>query len=306
MNASVSLQGLGTALVTPFLADGALDLTSLRTLVEFQIANGADFLVPCGSTGEAATLTEQETETVVQTVASTVAGRVPIFAGSTHNSTAEAVRRASRLAQIPGVTGILTANPYYSKPNQRGQYLHFSAIAQAVLKPVLLYNIPGRTAANLEPATTLRLAELPNFVGIKESSGNLHQIAEVLAGAPPHFAVLAGDDHLAVPVMQAGGHGLISVASNAIPQQVASIIAAAQRQDWPAAQALAAATAPLTAALFADPNPAPVKTLLHDLGLIATPTLRLPMVPVDDTLRERLRTLAGTLQASAATLTHAQ
>ena len=293
MNASVSLQGLGTALVTPLLADGSLDLDSLRSLVEFQIASGVAFLVPCGSTGEAATLTEDETAQVVRTVADTARGRVAVFAGSTHNSTAEAVRRSAALARIEGVTGILTANPYYSKPNQRGQYLHFEAIARAVEKPVLLYNIPGRTAANLEPETTLRLAAIPNIIGVKESSGNMAQIGEILAQAPRDFAVLAGDDHLAVPVMQAGGHGLVSVASNAVPRQVAALIAAGARGDWNAAQALAANMANLTASLFAAPNPAPVKTLLYALRLIATPTLRLPMVPVEPALRDRLILLAG-------------
>ncbi len=295
MQASFSLQGLGTALVTPFLADGSLDLDSLRSLVEFQIGSGIDFLVPCGSTGEAATLSEEETALVVRTVAEQVAGRIPIFAGSTHNSTAEAVRRAAALAGIDGVTGILSANPYYSKPNQRGQFLHFEAIALAVGKPVLLYNIPGRTAANLEAETTLRLAEIPNIVGVKESSGNLQQIGDVIAGAPAGFAVMAGDDHLAVPVMRAGGHGLISVAANAMPHTVAAIVADSRRADWPAAEAVAATAAALTAALFAEPNPAPIKTLLYDLGHIATPTLRLPMVPVEDALRTRLLALANAL-----------
>lgn len=295
MNASVSLQGLGTALVTPFLADGSVDLASLQALVEFQLAHGVDFLVVCGSTGEAATLSEEETVAVVHTVVDAAHGRVAVFAGSTHNSTAEAVRRAAALAAIDGVTGILTANPYYSKPNQRGQYLHFEAIAHAIAKPVLLYNIPGRTAANLEPETVVRLARIPNVIGIKESSGNLRQIGAILAAAPPDFAVLAGDDHLAVAVMQAGGHGLISVASNVVPQQVAAIVSAANRQSWLAAQTAAEKTAALTAALFAEPNPAPVKTLLHDLGLIATPTLRLPMVPIETDLRARLLHLAQAL-----------
>ncbi len=295
MNASILLQGLGTALVTPFLADGSLDLPSLRLLVEFQIVSGVDFLVACGSTGEAATLTEDETLLVVQTVVEAVAGRVAILAGSTHNSTAEAVRRAAKLAEIDGLTGILTANPYYSKPNQRGQYLHFEAIAHAVSKPVLLYNIPGRTAANLEPATTLRLAAIPNIVGVKESSGNLVQIGEILAGAPAGFAVLAGDDHLAVPVMRAGGHGLISVVSNAFPKQIATIVAAGRRADWVAAEAMAGTMAPLTATLFAEPNPAPIKHLLYRLRLISTPTLRLPMVAVEDALQMRLLSLAQAL-----------
>lgn len=296
MNASVSLQGLGTALVTPLLADGSLDLPSLRSLVEWQIACGVTLLVACGSTGEAATLTEQETERVVRTVVEAAAGRVAVFAGSTHNNTAEAVRRAAELARIDGVDGILTANPYYSKPNQRGQYLHFEAIARAVGKPVLLYNIPGRTAANLLPETVLRLAEIENVVGVKESSGNMEQIGEIIAGAPANFAVLAGDDHLAVPVMRAGGHGLVSVVSNVVPQRVVALVRSAEGGEWADAQSAAGALAPLTAALFAEPNPAPVKSLLHSMGKITTPTLRLPMVPVDDALAGKLRDLAEALQ----------
>ncbi len=300
MNASVSLHGLGTALVTPLLADGSLDLSSLRSLVEWQIACGVTLLVACGSTGEAATLSEDETERVVQTVAEAAAGRVAVFAGSTHNNTAEAVRRAAGLARINGVDGILTANPYYSKPNQRGQYLHFKAVAEAVGqnsgKVVLLYNIPGRTAANLLPETVLRLAEIENVAGVKESSGNMEQIAEVIAGAPEGFAVLAGDDYLAVPVMEAGGHGLVSVVSNVVPQRVGSMVGAAQHGQWAEAQTAAGALAPLTAALFAEPNPAPVKSLLHSMGRIATPTLRLPMVPVEDALAAKLQELVAPLQ----------
>ncbi len=291
----MSLRGLGTALVTPLLADNSLDLPSLRSLVEWQIACGVTLLVACGSTGEAATLSEEETERVVRTVAEVVAGRVAVFAGSTHNNTAEAVRRAAELSRMDGVDGILTANPYYSKPNQRGQYLHFKAIAEAMSKPVLLYNIPGRTAANLLPETVLRLAEIENVVGVKESSGNIEQIAEVIAGARQDFAVLAGDDYLAIPVMQAGGHGLVSVVSNVVPRQVGSMVRAAQRAEWAEAQTTAGALAPLTAALFAEPNPAPVKSLLHSLGIIATPALRLPMVPVEDALAAKLRDLAQPL-----------
>ncbi len=295
MDASVALHGLGTALVTPLLEDGSLDLVSLRSLVEWQLASGVDMLVACGSTGEAATLTGQETELVVRTVVDAAAGRVPVFAGSTHNSTAEAVLRAQSLARIDGVDGILTANPYYSKPNQRGQFLHFKAIAEAVGKPVLLYNIPGRTAANLLPETVLRLAEIANVVGVKESSGNVEQIARVIAGAPKNFAVLAGDDYLAVPVMQAGGHGLISVVANAVPDRVAALVGAARRGAWNEAQAAAGVLAPLTAALFAEPNPAPVKSLLHSLGRISTAALRLPMVPVEEALAAKLQELVATL-----------
>lgn len=295
MSASVSLRGLGTALITPMLQDGSLDLMSLRQLVEWQVASGVALLVACGSTGEAATLSEAETETVVRTVVEAAAGRAVVYAGSTHNNTAEAVRRAAALSRIDGVDGILTANPYYSKPNQRGQFLHFKAIAEAIDRPVLLYNIPGRTAANLLPETVLRLAEIGNVVGVKESSGNMEQIAEVIAGAPEDFAVLAGDDHLAVPVMRAGGHGLVSVVSNALPARVQALINAAHGGDYGTAESLADALAPITSALFAEPNPAPVKSLLHSMGRITTDTLRLPMVPLEDALRNRLQGLMAAL-----------
>ncbi len=291
------LTGLGTALITPFHPDGSVDHETLASLVRFQIENGVDFLVPCGSTGEASTLSEDGTDTVIRTVIKAGDGHVPVFAGCTHNSTAEAVRRASRLAKIDGLTGILSANPYYSKPNQQGQYLHFKAIVDAIDgKPLLLYNIPGRTAANLEPATALRLAELPNVIGIKESSGNLQQVGDLLANAPPSFAVFSGDDHLALPVIAGGGAGLISVASNVAPRQVSQLVRAALAHDMPAAREHARTLHALNKALFSEPNPAPTKALLAMMGLIESDALRLPMVPVTDATRETLRTVASDLQ----------
>ncbi len=295
MNASVSLSGLGTALVTPFHADGSLDLQALATLVDWQIESGVNFLVPCGSTGEASTLSEEETTAVVQAVVKAAAGRVPVFAGCTHNSTAEAVRRAKLLDQIDGLTGILTANPYYSKPSQRGQFLHFQAIAQAVQKYVLLYNIPGRTAANLEPATVLALAALPNILGVKESSGNLVQISELLAKVPEGFHVLAGDDYLALPVLAAGGVGLVSVVANVAPLQLARMLQAAASGEWQTARELGRKLAALTTALFSEPNPSPTKALLAAMGRIGSDAVRLPMVPVEPKTLERLKTLAAEL-----------
>src|SRR5882757_4131305 len=187
----MELMGCGTALVTPFRSDLSVDESALRSLVEWQIASGIGFLVPCGTTGEAATLSETEWLRVVEGVAETAAGRVPVFGGCTSNATHGAVAKAKKLARIKGLTGILTANPYYNKPGQEGQYQHFRAIAEAVDVPVLLYNIPGRTGVNLEPATVLRLAEIPNIVGIKESSGNIAQITELLTTVPSGFNVFA-------------------------------------------------------------------------------------------------------------------
>lgn len=285
--------GLGTAIVTPFHTDESIDSASLKKLVEAQIAGGAEFLVACGSTGEASTLSEDETDEVISIVIEAVAGRIPVIAGCTHNCTREAVRRAQRIATIPGLAGILSANPYYNKPTQQGQYLHFQAIAEAIAPmPLVLYNIPGRTAANLLPDTAVRLAQISNIVGIKESSGNLEQIRELIEKKPAHFAVFAGDDYLAVPIIAAGGAGLISVASNVAPQQVKAVVAAALAGN---AEAEAKHVEELNSVLFAEPNPAPAKALLAEMKLIAGDTLRLPMLTVGEGTRTRLREAALTL-----------
>lgn len=285
--------GLGTAIVTPFHNDESIDHASLKKLVEAQIAGGVDFLVACGSTGEASTLSEDETDEVITAVVAAAAGRVPVVAGCTHNSTREAVRRAQRIAKIKGLNGILTANPYYNKPTQQGQFLHFKAIADAVAPmPVLLYNIPGRTAANLLPETAVRLAELPNVVGIKESSGNLAQIGELLALKPADFAVFAGDDYLALPIIAGGGAGLISVASNVAPKEVKAVVTAALSGHRDAAASAAKKVHALNTVLFAEPNPSPTKALLVELNIIVGDTLRLPMMPVGDKTRESLHKTA--------------
>jgi 4-hydroxy-tetrahydrodipicolinate synthase len=286
----MKLQGCGTALVTPFLADGSVDEPALRSLVERQIAGGISLLIPCGTTGEASTLTEQEWLRVVEITVEAAGGRVPVFGGCTHNATAQAVLNARKLASIKGLTGILSANPYYNRPGQEGQFQHFRAVAEATELPLLLYNIPGRTATNLLPETVLRLAELPNVVGIKESSGVMTQITELLAFAPADFAVFAGDDSLALPVIALGGVGLISVASNAVPGPMAETISAALANDWARARALNSRYFALMLAHFVEPSPAPIKASLALLGLCGE-TLRLPMVPVTEATRSRLREL---------------
>jgi 4-hydroxy-tetrahydrodipicolinate synthase len=286
----MNLQGCGTALVTPFHPDGSLDEPALHTLVDSQIAAGISLLVPCGTTGEASTLTEHETQRVIEITIAAAAGRAPIFAGCTHNSTAQAVLNAKRLAQIPGLTGLLTANPYYNRPNQEGQYQHFRAIAEAVDLPILLYNIPSRTSTNLLPETILRLAEIPNIVGVKESSGNLAQITELLTQTPPDFAVLSGDDALTLPIIALGGVGLVSVASNAIPGPMSQLVASTLRNDWSTARALNARYFALMQAHFTEPNPAPIKAVLALLGRCSD-TLRLPMVPVTTTTHAKLKAL---------------
>lgn len=290
----MELMGCGTALVTPFRKDGGVDEPALHALVNWQIENGIDFLVPCGTTGEASALTEAEWLRVVEVVVAATAGRVPVFAGCTHNATHEAVAKARKLARVHGLTGVLTANPYYNRPGQEGQYQHFRAVAEAVDLPVLLYNIPGRTGANLEPATVLRLAELPNVIGIKESSGNLVQITELLTTAPRNFKVFAGDDGIALPVISLGGSGLISVASNAIPGQMSRMVGAAMENDWVTARRINRQFFRLMQAHFWEPNPSPIKAVLSMLGRCED-ILRLPMVPVSAATRRKLECMVGEL-----------
>jgi 4-hydroxy-tetrahydrodipicolinate synthase len=291
----MTLSGCGTALVTPFRGDGSLDEETLTKLAEWQIASGIDFLVACGTTAETPTLTHEEWLRVIGIVTETAAGRVPVLAGCTHNSTREAVARAREAASVPGVTGLLTANPFYNKPGQEGQYCHFRAIAEAVPCPVVLYNIPGRTGANLEPATVLRLAEdAPNIQAVKESSGNLQQIAELIHLVPPGFAVLAGDDLMALPVMALGGAGLVSVASNEIPGEMARMVSAALAGDWATARALNRQYFPLITANFWESSPGPVKSVMAMMGRLEE-NYRLPMVPVTPATRQKLASLAKEL-----------
>jgi len=290
----MELSGCGTALVTPFLGDGAVDETALVRLVDWQIESGINFLLPCGTTGEASALSEAEWLRVIELTVETAAGRVPVFGGCTHNATSEAVARAKRLAKVPGLTGILTANPYYNRPGQEGQYQHFRAIAEAVELPVLLYNIPSRTGVNLEPATVLRLAEIANIAGVKESSGNIAQITDLIAQAPEGFKVLSGDDGMTLPVIALGGAGLVSVASNAIPAQMARMVGAARSGDWATARAINCKYLGLMKAHFSEPSPAPVKAVLALLGRCED-VLRLPMVPVTAATRQKLEGLLGEL-----------
>lgn len=290
----MNLSGCGTALVTPFHPDGSLDEPALRAHVDWQITSGISLLIPCGTTGEASTLTAQEWLRVIEITVEAAAGRVPVYAGCTHNSTAQLVLNARKLSAISGLTGILSANPYYSKPGQEGQFQHFRALAEATPLPILLYNIPGRTGTNLLPETVLRLAELAGIAGIKESSGNLAQITELLTQAPRSFKVFAGDDALALPILAVGGCGLISVASNAIPGPMTQMIAAALRSDWLTARSLNALYFALLQANFLEPSPAPIKAVLSLLGRCSD-TVRLPMLPVSDATRSKLQTILDQL-----------
>ncbi len=291
----MNLSGCGTALVTPFRNDGSLDEEMLSKLVDWQIESGIRFLVACGTTAETPTLTHEEWLRVIRIVTEAAAGRVPVLAGCTHNSTVEAVARAGEAASIPGVSGLLSANPFYNKPGQEGQYRHFRAIAEAVPCPVVLYNIPSRTGVNLEPATILRLAEdVPNIQGVKESSGNLQQIAELIHRLPSSFAVLAGDDLMALPVIALGGAGLVSVASNEIPRPMARMVAAALQDDWTTARALNRRYFPLITANFWESSPGPVKCVMALMGRLKE-NYRLPIVPVASATREKLKVLAEEL-----------
>lgn len=293
----MNLRGCGTALVTPFRHDGSIDEPALRSLVEWQIASGVHFLVPCGTTGETPTLTQDEWLRVIDITIEVAKSRVPIVAGATSNSTADAVQKANLVAAHAGVDAILTASPYYNKPTQEGQYQHFKAIAEAVNKPLVLYNVPGRTAANIEPATLARLAKIPNIVAVKEASGSMIQIAEALNAVPDEFIVLSGDDAVTLPVISLGGVGIISVASNVIPAEISGITQSALDGDWKQARALHRKYLSLMQALFFESNPMPVKCVLAMMGRIEE-SYRLPMVPVKPETRaklERIATEAGLL-----------
>jgi 4-hydroxy-tetrahydrodipicolinate synthase len=287
----MQLRGCGTALVTPFSPDGAVDENVLRNLVAWQVESGIDFLVPCGTTGETPTLSHEEWLRVIDVTIEVAAGRVPIVAGATSNSTQEAVAKAKQVAERPGVDAILTASPYYNKPTQEGQYRHFRAIAEAVDKPVIVYNVPGRTSANLEPATLARLCEVANIVGVKEASGNMAQIAEVLNSVPEPFLVLSGDDALTLAVIALGGVGVISVASNEIPHEMAEMTRAALNGDWPAARTIHRKYLPLMQANFIESSPMPVKAVLAMMGKIEE-VYRLPLLPMRRDTRSKLQKIA--------------
>ena len=285
--------GCGTAIVTPFRPDGAIDEQSLWALVNWQIESGIDFIVACGSTGEAATLDEDEWLDAVRIVVEAAMGRVPVWAGCTHNSTRTLLRMAGKLSQVKGISAVLSASPYYNKPTQEGQYQHFLALARSLDPlPICLYNVPGRTAANLEPETALRLIQAaPNIQAIKEASGKLPQIAQLVHTAPRSFRIFSGDDNLALAAIGIGAHGLISVASNEAPLEVGRMVRAALDNQWVEARALEARYAQLFEANFWESNPAPVKTVLNLMGKCEE-AVRLPLVSPTAATRARLERMA--------------
>jgi 4-hydroxy-tetrahydrodipicolinate synthase len=296
----MTLRGCGTALVTPFKKDGSLDENALRSLVSWQVESGIDFLLPCGTTGETPTLDREEWLRVIEITIETAAGRVPIMAGATSNSTRDAVEKARTVSKVRGVDAILTASPYYNKPTQEGQYQHFRAIAEATDKPIVVYNVPGRTGANIEPTTLARLAEIPNIVGVKEASGNIGQIANVFNQVPESFLVFSGDDAITLPVISLGGVGIISVASNEIPREMSDIARAALNDDWTTARRIHRKYLALMEANFIESNPLPVKAVLSMMGKIEE-VYRLPLVPMKQDSRAKLEKIATSLGLTTAT-----
>ena len=290
------LRGCGTALITPFTAAGAVDEPALRALVEWQITEGIDFLVPCGSTGEAATLDQQEHLRVVAITAEVASGRVPVIGGAASNDTRKAIA-LSKLVIEAGATHLLHASPMYSRPPQRGIVAHFTAIADAVSRPVVLYNVPSRTASNMEAATTLALAAHHNIVAMKEASGNMEQIEELLRHRPADFSVVSGDDALTVQLMTRGANGLISVVSNAVPKAMSDVTRAMLRGDLNAAHRLDGTLKALYRASGVESNPIPIKAAMHLIGR-AENVLRLPLVSLADEYLAAVRdalTAAGAL-----------
>ena len=294
--------GLGTALVTPFRKDGSLDEAAVRRLVRRQIDAGVHFVSPCGTTGEAPTLSHSEKIRVVQLVVDEAAGRVPVLAGAGGYDTREVIELAREYERI-GVDGILSVTPYYNKPTQEGLFQHYKAIAESTRLPIVLYNVPGRTGVNLETATVLRLSALRTIVGVKEASGSLVQMSEIVASAPSEFFLLSGDDPIAVAVMSVGGRGLISVASNVVPAEMTQIIELAEKGDFAGARKLHLWLLPFLQVNFVESNPIPVKAAMAAMGLLEE-KYRLPLVPPGNAARDRIMTVLQDLKllGSAAAL----
>ena len=283
----VLLRGCGTALVTPFAADGSLDETALRAFVNWQVDEGIHFVVPCGSTGEAATMTADEHRRVVEITVEEVNGRVPVVAGAGSNDTKKAIALSKEM-RATGATHLLHTSPMYNKPPQRGIAAHYRAIADAVDLPLVVYNVPGRTGSNVEAATTLELAEHHNITAVKEASGNLAQIAEIIRNKPDNFTVLSGDDALTIAVMAEGGDGVISVTSNVVPRLAAQLVELWDSGDTKGARDLAHKLSPWTAAAFVESNPLPAKAALAMMGRLEN-VLRLPLVPLKDSFADVVR-----------------
>ena len=288
-----SFTGCGTALVTPFRRDGSLDEAGVSRLARRQIDAGIHFLVPCGTTGESPTLSEDERVRVVELVVEQAHGRVPVLAGAGGYDTQDVIHTAKRMRRA-GADGILSGTPYYNKPTPDGLVAHYRAIAEAVELPVIVYNVPGRTGCNVDPATLVRLASVPNIAGVKEASGNMAQMCEICASVPEHFIVLSGDDALTLPLMAIGGRGIVSVASNEIPAEMSRLAELAERGDFASARQLHNRLMPLLQVNFIESNPIPVKSAMAMLGLLEE-IYRLPMVPPRPASREKIAAVLKSL-----------
>jgi 4-hydroxy-tetrahydrodipicolinate synthase len=283
--------GCGTALVTPFTREGNLDEMTLRRLIRRQIDEGVDFLVPCGTTGENPTLNHAEHLRVVEMTMDEATGQVPVLAGCGGYHTAAVIELARELEEL-GANGLLSVAPYYNRPTQEGLYQHFKAVAAATGLPIIVYNVPGRTGVNIEPATLARLAQIPNIAGVKEASGNIGQMAAILARVPADFLVLSGDDAITLPLIALGGKGVISVVANEIPGPMTKLTQACLRGDFARARELQRRYLPLMEINFLESNPIPVKAVMGLMGLLE-PNYRLPLVPPSP---ENLKKMAAVLE----------
>ncbi|HEY7921756.1 MAG TPA: 4-hydroxy-tetrahydrodipicolinate synthase [Vicinamibacteria bacterium] len=289
--------GCGTALVTPFTSSGAVDEAAVRRLAKRQVEAGIHFLVPCGTTGEAPTLSAAERRRVVELVVDEVAGRVPVLAGAGGYDTREVIEAAKEM-QSAGASGLLSVTPYYNKPTPDGLVRHYQAIAEATPLPIVVYNVPGRTGCNVDPGTLARLTTIPHLVAVKEASGNMTQICEVMRAVPPEFIVLSGDDALTLPAMAVGARGIVSVTSNELPAEMTQLVEAAEANDFSYAREIHARLLPLMLANFAESNPIPVKCVMAQMGLLEE-SYRLPMVSPRAETREKLaRILASVAPAT--------
>lgn len=295
--------GCGTALVTPFTTSGALDEAAVRRLTRRQIDGGIHFLVPCGTTGESPTLSDTERQRVVEIVVDEVAGRIPVLAGAGGYNTREVIGLAREMERV-GASGLLSVAPYYNKPTPEGMYQHFRSIAESTALPIIVYNVPGRTGCNIDVATLVRLAAIPNIVGVKEASANMTQMCEICRASPSDFNVLSGDDCFTLPLMAVGGKGVISVAANEAPTEMAQMVEAAERGDFRAARALHTRLLPLMLVNFVESNPIPVKAAMARMGLLEE-VYRLPMVPPRETSRQKIEQVLIDLGLAAVRLRQA-
>ncbi|HET9373164.1 MAG TPA: 4-hydroxy-tetrahydrodipicolinate synthase [Vicinamibacterales bacterium] len=278
--------GVGTALITPFKTDTSLDEAAVRRLAKRQVDAGVHFLVPCGTTGETPTLSEDERRRVVELVVEEAKGRALVMAGAGGYDTKEVIH-AAKMMERAGAQGILSVTPYYNKPTPEGLYQHYKAIAESTALPIVVYNVPGRTGCNVDPATLARLATIPNIVGVKEASGNVSQMAEICHLVPDDFIVLSGDDALTLPLMAIGGRGIISVASNEAPAEMVHMVEAGERGDFGEARRWHAKLLPLMQVNFCESSPGPVKFAMAAMGL-CDPVWRLPMVPPRQASQEKV------------------